>query len=62
MIIEDDFFFDKPDFITLLECSTSQKRILHIVIVKLTSFLESESKELRHLSYIFKTLFLVPDV
>ena len=41
MIIEDDFFFDKPDFITLLEYSTSQKRILRIVVVKLTSSFQS---------------------
>lgn len=61
LIAEGDFFL-----ISLIKKNSQnavlQKRILCIAVVKLISYFQSWSKELKHLGYIFKMLLPLPNV
>lgn len=62
LIAEGDFFL-----ISLIKKKNSQnavllKRILCIAVVKLISYFQSWSKELKHLGYIFKMLLPLPNI
>lgn len=61
LIAEGDFFL-----ISLIKKNSQNavflKRILCIAVVKLISYFQSCSKELKHLGYIFKMLLPLPNV
>lgn len=61
LIAEGDFFL-----ISLIKKNSQNavllKRILCIAVVKLISYFQSWSKELKHLGYIFKMLLPLPNV